>query len=83
MAGLQEVPTDELLSFQDFPPVHNPNNFSNTNTTIPILVDIPKETVKDFNDLQKESGNVKDHLEENTSKSGNFNFPSRYFKGAL
>lgn len=25
MTHLQEVPTDELLSFQDYPTVHNPN----------------------------------------------------------
>lgn len=32
MTNLQEVPTDELLSFHDFPTVHNTAN----NTTIPI-----------------------------------------------
>ncbi|KAF2884114.1 hypothetical protein ILUMI_22082 [Ignelater luminosus] len=80
MAGLQEVPTDELLSFQDFPPVHNPNNFSNTNTTIPILVDMPKETVKDFNDLQKESENIKDPLEENTSADTKSFWTLKYYQ---
>lgn len=32
MTNLQEVPTDELLSFHDYPAVHNAGN----NTTIPI-----------------------------------------------
>lgn len=32
MTNLQEVPTDELLNFQDFPSVHS----SGSNTTIPI-----------------------------------------------
>lgn len=45
MTNLQEVPTDELLSFQDFPTVHNPGN----NTTIPI-----SESQMKINDL---SGN--------------------------
>lgn len=31
MTNLQEVPTEELLSFQDYPTVHSQNN-----TTIPI-----------------------------------------------
>lgn len=32
MTNLQEVPTEELLSFQDYPAVHNPAN--NTTTSL-------------------------------------------------
>lgn len=35
MSGLTEIPTDDLLSFQDYPTVHSPNvNSSPTSITI-------------------------------------------------
>lgn len=58
MADLREVPTDELLSFQDFTPVHHPIDISTT--TIPITI----ETTPSFTQ-EKQSDDV---LETDKSK---------------
>lgn len=39
MAKLQEVPTDELLSFQDYPAVHSPPNPENTSAQLNLTQD--------------------------------------------
>lgn len=66
MAGLQEVPTDELLLFQDFPPIHNPNSFTSTDITIPISVDSQEKSTKPIEIFQEPD--VGTPLEDDTSK---------------
>ncbi|KAJ8964023.1 hypothetical protein NQ314_005163 [Rhamnusium bicolor] len=51
MTNLQEVPTDELLSFQDYPTVHNTGH----NTTIPISD--PQFIVNDLEGSLQDSAN--------------------------
>jgi len=80
MTNLQEVPTEELLSFQDFPPVHNPNNFSNiTTSTIPIAVDLSGQNTKDFDDLQK-TADVKNPLEETEGTESKSFWTLKYYQ---
>lgn len=56
MTNLQEVPTDELLSFHDYPTVHNAGN----NTTIPIsaVQSSPVNVENTFQDAPNMQANV-------------------------
>lgn len=46
MTSLKEVPTEELLSFQDFTPVHNPT--SSDSALAQINVNILDKSAEDF-----------------------------------
>lgn len=64
MSGFQEVPTDDLLSFQDYPRVHSPNSeFSSSSS---INIDIPQQV---HSDLQKPKQETTKGDEDNGRKS--------------
>ncbi|KAB0800141.1 hypothetical protein PPYR_08021 [Photinus pyralis] len=69
MTGMQEVPTDELLSFQDFPEMPNPSTYQNVTTaSIQITDDIPeKESSRSLEALQRKEDTIS--LEDGTSKA--------------
>lgn len=63
MTNLQEVPTDELLSFQDYPAIHNPNS----NSTISLSsVQVAKDDT-----FQNSPGKIQVNTEE-TNSPGSF-----------
>lgn len=61
MANLPEVPTEELLSFQDYPAVHNSGNSLNTSAQLNLSDD-------NF-DTFKSQENQASPLVENSSRS--------------
>lgn len=48
MTSLKEVPTEELLSFQDFTPVHNPTTASSSSPLAQINVDLLDKSIEGF-----------------------------------
>ncbi|KAK4887854.1 hypothetical protein RN001_004125 [Aquatica leii] len=80
MTGMQEVPTDELLSFQDFPPIQHTNNFgSNTTASIQITEDNLKNdsprTSESFQNNERT-----DPLEENQETSSKSFWTLKYYQ---
>ncbi|KAF5277854.1 hypothetical protein FQA39_LY06006 [Lamprigera yunnana] len=64
MTGMQEVPTDELLSFQDFSPLQDVNYGNNTTASIQITDEVlNKNNTNAFESPQ--NNNKNDPLEEN------------------
>ncbi|KAF5286410.1 hypothetical protein FQR65_LT12590 [Abscondita terminalis] len=77
MTGMQEVPTDELLSFQDFPPVRNTNNFG-SNTAASIQIDDIAPTVRTSESFQNRDR--VDSPEENTDTSSKSFWTLKYYQ---
>lgn len=61
MSNLPEVPTDELLSFQDYPAVHNPGSSLNTSAQL----NLTDENFDNYNNQENQAS----PLVEDSSKS--------------
>jgi hypothetical protein len=65
MANLPEVPTDELLSFQDYPTVHSSANPTNTSAQL----NLTQDSFDTFNSQNQTSAPLEDTTNQTASKS--------------
>lgn len=83
MTGMQEVPTDELLSFQDFPDMPNPSTYQNVTTaSIQITDDIPeKDNSRTLEGLQRkeDTTSLEDGKDTNSKAFWTLNYYQQFF----
>ncbi|KAJ3631344.1 hypothetical protein MTP99_012476 [Tenebrio molitor] len=65
MANLPEVPTEELLSFQDYPTVHSSANPTNTSAQL----NLTQDSFDTFNSQNQTSAPLEDTTNQTASKS--------------